>query len=91
MSSVFFRISNTDFLEAARVYDHPSKEFAIRIVSFGNGKENYVYLPEVTLNELSLLATILRLQLIPNYGHLADLRRKIVVLPNVSIPGVRYY
>ena len=76
MTSVFFQISRNDFLEASRTYSR-NKEFALRIVSFNNGIENYVYLPEVSLNELSLLATILRVRLVPGYNDVNQLRKYI--------------
>lgn len=75
MSSIFFQISRYEFLEAAKIYDVPSKEFALRIISFQSDRENYVFLPEVTMNELSILASIMRLKIVPGFRHLDDLRR----------------
>lgn len=72
MSSVFFQISGTDFLEATKIYDNPGKEFAMRIITFKNGKESFVFLPDVTLNELSVLASILKLRIIPNFNRHND-------------------
>lgn len=83
MTSIFFQISATDYLEAAQIYNRPGKEYAIRIVSFSGGRQHYVYLPEVSLNELSLLASILNLKLVPTYHRLTDLRN--------YINGVVYY
>ncbi|XWV26515.1 hypothetical protein QJ857_gp0552 [Tupanvirus soda lake] len=73
MSSVFFQISNFDFLEASRIYGS-NKDFAIRIVSINDrGRENIVYLPEVTINELSMLAGILRLRLLHGIRNINEL------------------
>lgn len=83
MTSIFFQISPTDYLEAAKIHDRGGKDYAIRIVSFAGGRQHYVYLPEVTLNELSLLASILNLKLVPTYNRLTDLRN--------YINGVVYY
>ncbi len=77
MTNVFFQFSNGDYLQAMRVYDNPGKDFAIRIVTFRNGQENYIYLPDVTLNELSVLASILRLKILPNLTTSNDLRNII--------------
>ncbi len=74
MSSVFFQISRFDFMEAGKIYGS-NNEFGLRIVSFNNGQENYVYLPEVTLNELSLLVSLLRLRLVPGVKTVYDLRK----------------
>ncbi len=84
MSSVFFQISNKEFLQALKIYDNPGKEFALRIISFHNGLENYTHLPDVTLNELSVLASILGLRMIPNLKHTGDLR-------NYLYHGSTYY
>lgn len=75
MSSIFFQISKNDFLEASKMYGNASKEFGLRIISFQNGRENYVYLPEVTLNELSVLASILRLAIVPNIRNLDEFHK----------------
>ena len=75
MTSIFFQISRFDFVEAAKIYG--SDSFGLRIVSFGSGRENYVYLPEVTLNELSMLVSILRLRLITGIRHVDELRKII--------------
>ena len=78
MTSIFFQISNKDFLEASKIYNmYNNKQFAIRIISFQNGMENIIYLPEVTLDELSVLASIFRVKIIPNLRSLDDLRRLI--------------
>lgn len=76
MSSVFFQISPTDYVEAARV-PGGRKEFAMRIVSFANGMVNFVYLPEVSLNELSLLVSILNAYLLPNTRSIHDLQKYV--------------
>lgn len=83
MTSIFFQISGTDYLEAAKIYDRVGKDYAIRIVSFKNGRENHVYLPEVSINELSMLASILNLKLVPTYNRVGDLRN--------YVNGVIYY
>lgn len=77
MSSFFFQISGKDFLEAAKIYDNPGKHFALRIITFQNGKEHFIYLPDVTLNELSILASILKLKILPTFKHYDDLKRYI--------------
>ncbi len=73
MNSVFFQISPNDFLEASRSYSKYG-EFALRIVSIHDGIVNFVYLPEVNLNELSLLATILKTKLLSGISNLNDLK-----------------
>jgi uncharacterized protein YerC len=75
MSSIFFQISGIDFIEAVKIYDNPGKQFALRIITFQNGREYFVFLPDVTLNELSVLASILRLQIIPTLRNHDDFRR----------------
>lgn len=87
MTSAFFQISSKDFLQALRVYDNPSKDFALRIVSFQSGLENYIYLNDVTIAELGMLITILKLKLIPNLKTTEDLR-KIIYGGHI---GVNYY
>ena len=77
MTNIFFQFSNGNYLQAMRVYDNPGKDFAIRIVSFHNGQENYFYLPDVTLNELSILASILHLKFLPNLNTSNDMRNNI--------------
>lgn len=73
MASVFFQISTNDFIEASRSYSKYGG-FALRIVSIYNGIINFVYLPEVNLNELSLLATILKTKLLHGINNLDDLK-----------------
>jgi len=75
MSSIFFQISGTDFLEAIKLSDYPAEQFALRIVSFKNGTECIVYLPDVSIAQLSTLASIFRVKIVPNFRHLDDLRR----------------
>lgn len=77
MSSIFFQITPNDFLEAARVYNGTGKEFAIRIVSQKNGKLHFVYLPEVTLSELSLLVSIFRARIVQNMYSVNNLQRQL--------------
>ena len=73
--SIFFQISETDFLEAAKFYGYGNKEYALRIVSFKpDGKQTFVYLAPVSLNELSILTSILQLRLIPTLKTYTDLR-----------------
>lgn len=76
MSSIFFRITPYDFLEAAPL-DPAKYNFAVRIVSFKNGMENYTILNSINFNELTLLVTILRGQLIEGVNYVNDLRRII--------------
>jgi hypothetical protein len=77
MTSVFFQISPNDFLEASRSYNKYN-EFALRIVSiYRDGIINFVYLPEVNLNELSLLATIFKSKLLPGIHNLNDLKNNL--------------
>lgn len=74
MTSIFFQISKNDFIEASKIYGIPGKEFGVRIISFRNGVPIYVFLPEMSLNELSVLASILRVRIIPNIRHVNDLQ-----------------
>ena len=67
MTSIFFQISPIDYLEAAKIYNRSGKDYAIRIVSLVGGQQRYVYLPEVSLNELSLLTSILNLKMMLIY------------------------
>lgn len=82
MSSVFFQISANDFIEASRSYSKYG-EYALRIVSIYDGIVNFVYLPEVNLNQLSLLATILKTKLIHGIHNLNDLK--------LNLYGRNYY
>ena len=73
MSSIFFQISHKDFLEASKIYGG-HKDFGLRIISFDNyGKLHFVYLREVTINELSILASILGLAILTNIQNTNDL------------------
>ncbi len=76
MTSVYFQISDTDFLEALRIHNSP-KDFALRIVTFKTGTEQYVYLPETTVNELTVLASILRIPIVSGIRNINDLRSYI--------------
>jgi hypothetical protein len=75
MSSIFFQISKNDFVEASRTFHIPGKEFGVRIVSFQNGIPIFVYLPEMTLNELSVLASILKVRIVPNINQISGLQK----------------
>ena len=74
MSSIFFQISRTDFVEASKKYGSYNNEFGIRIISYQNGKETYVYLPSMNLSELTVFATLLRVAVIPNVYTINELR-----------------
>ena len=74
MTSAFFQISSKEYLQALRIYDNPGKDFALRIITSQNGLDNYIYLPDVTLHELGILASILQLKMMPNIRHVSDLR-----------------
>lgn len=73
--SIFFQISRTDFLEAARIYN--TNEYGLRIVTYQNGVENFVYLPEVNLHGLSVLVSILRASIVSRIQNISELRRYI--------------
>lgn len=77
MTSIFFQISRTDFLEASRIHQNYNKQFALRIVSLRYGIETFVYLPEVTLNELSILANIFQVIILPDIRSLDQLKRSM--------------
>ena len=78
MASIFFQISRTDFLEASKIYGIGGKEFGLRVVSFQNGIPIFVYLPEVSLSELSILASIMRVRIVPNLRRIEDLQKYFV-------------
>nr|WBF70888.1 hypothetical protein [Megavirus caiporensis] len=72
MTSVFFRLSDNNFLEASRTHAK-YKDFALRIVTYKTDGVHFIYLPDVSLNELSVLASIMQAQLvtgISNYRYL---------------------
>ncbi|AEX61497.1 hypothetical protein c7_R434 [Megavirus courdo7] len=72
MTSVFFRLSENNFLEASRTHAK-YKDFALRIVTYKTDGAHFIYLPDVSLNELSILASIMQAQLvtgISNYRYL---------------------
>ncbi|BCS83031.1 hypothetical protein QLL95_gp1092 [Cotonvirus japonicus] len=72
MSSVFFQISGNTFIEASKLHAR-NNDFAIRIISFANGVPEFVYLPDLSLDQLSLLALILRGRIIQNVDNYNDL------------------
>lgn len=72
--SIFFQLSKSDFVEAFKYRDGRDQYFNLRIISFQGGREFFIYLPDVTLSELSVFASILRLRIIPDFRHLDDLR-----------------
>lgn len=74
MTSIFFQISQYDFIEASKTHGLYGKDYGVRIVSFRNGLINYVYLPQMSLDELSLLATLLKTRIVPNVRSLAELQ-----------------
>lgn len=63
MSSIFFQISDNEYLEASRIHSH-KKEYALRLVTFKNGIPEFVYLPDVTMDELATILTIFRARMI---------------------------
>lgn len=73
MSSVFFQISGTDFIEATKTYGALNKEFGLRIVSIQGSQIFYVYLPPVNLNELSILASIFQVRILQNIRNINEL------------------
>ncbi|AQN68201.1 hypothetical protein [Saudi moumouvirus] len=68
MSSVFFQISPFNYLEASRTHSR-YKDFALRIITYKEDGMHFVYLPEVTLDELSVLASILQAKILPNISN----------------------
>ena len=75
MMSIFFQISSTDFLEALKTNDTYGREFILRMISFRNGMETFIYLPPVSLNGLSLLGSIWSLAIVPNIRRYDDLKK----------------
>jgi hypothetical protein len=74
MSSVFFRISDRDYIEASRTYGRTDKQYGVRIISFQNGMRNIVYLPEMSLDELTFFVALLHGQLVSGLRQLDDLQ-----------------
>lgn len=92
MTSIFFRISNQEYIEAMKIYDHPGKEFALRIISYKNGMEVYTYLSDVSLNELSVLAGILRLGIVQGISTVGELRSYVRnIFSNYATYNTKYY
>ena len=73
-SNVFFQISRTDYIEASEIY-HSYRTFGVRIVSFQHNVPIFVYLPEMTINELSILSGLLRTRLMSNIHSIDQLQR----------------
>jgi len=73
-TSVFFQISRTDYIEASELYSG-HRVFGVRIVSFQNGLPIFIYLPEMTINELSILSELLRTRLMTDVSSLSQLQR----------------
>ena len=77
MTSIFFRISTYDFIEASKTYGQ-GQEYGVRIISFRHGVPVYVYLPEMSVSSLSLLVVILKAPLMENVWHINDLLKPSV-------------
>lgn len=75
MSSIFFQISRTDYIEAAKVYGYGGNKYGIRIISFQSGIPFYVYLPEMTIEELSVLCSVLKVRVVPDIRLFGDLQK----------------
>lgn len=75
MSSIFFQISRTDFIEASKIYGVTDKEFGVRLVSFKSGIPVYAYLPQMSLNELGVLVSLLKATMVTNIGYFDDLQK----------------
>lgn len=59
-----YQISQSDFLEATPIYDHPLKTHEIRVVTSDQNGRHYVFLPPVNLTELKTIVDILNLKLV---------------------------
>ena len=74
MSSLFYKISPTSFLEASPIYDNPLKSYGLRIVSIDETGEHFVFLPSVSLPELKMVTQSLHLSSVPQFRHFDDVR-----------------
>lgn len=74
MSTVFFQIYMSAFFEAAPISDHPSKSHGLRIVSIDRGREHFVNLAPVNLDELKIIVNILGLRYESRFRHFDDVR-----------------
>lgn len=90
MISLFFQISPSDYAEAVRSTTSPDR-FALRIVSFQPQGETFVYLPEVTLNELTVFASVLHLTFLPGINSLEHLRQNARPSGLYTVAYGRYY
>jgi hypothetical protein len=64
MFQYVFKISESDYLEATPIFDHPNKTHGLRIISISEDKSYYVFLEPVTVQELGIITSILRLELV---------------------------
>lgn len=78
MTSVFFKISPYDYIEAAPL-NISNNLYAVRIVSFKNNGYDYVILNNLTSHELVTLITILRGKIVPDVYYLNDLKNLIYI------------
>lgn len=82
MYSIFFQISNLDFIEASKLIDQNGlygNRFAVRLISYQDGVPRYIYLKEMTRYELGTLASLLGATLLPDYRALSDVRNYVTV------------
>ena len=73
MTSIFFQTPNGDFLYSQKISNYGGERFRTRMISFRDGTPKTIYLSDVTLNELSILAAVLRSNVVPNVRSLRDL------------------
>jgi hypothetical protein len=72
MASRFFQLSDYLFFEILQI---PNGMYASRFISYEGGKESIVYMPPMTLQGASLLASIYNFIFLNTIYHINDLRR----------------
>lgn len=74
MSSVFFQISPNNYFEAKPRDDY--RFYGLRLVSFDNGTPEFIYFPDVNIDQLSVLLSIFRAKIMYNIGNINNLYDK---------------
>lgn len=73
MSSIIFKISDYGFVEAVPVSG--LNYFAVRIITYVNGREGFIYLPQMTIDKLTALVGLMGGYPITNVYSLVDLKQ----------------
>ena len=76
MTSEFYKISNRAFLEVGQLYDHPLKEYGLRIVHItSDGEEGFCHVGAANKREVRDIVRKFKLKRVPTFTHFDDVRR----------------